>query len=249
MNSEYSANRLKITPNMRWTVELTDVIKCLLVEKADPTWKEPFHSEQVSALFRFLQGLLLVMAHYQDLSKALMDIIDLLVTEEKCLGYSENMPSVSFSDKFLAPHDWVGPGNVLHALFNWTSRDLPKATIPCGFSSQCAEVISKFTAAKPDLVDMKDGHSRTPLHYLLEGCFQDGGTELILVPTISLLATRNNVNAKDNNLVTPYTWVITAKHRREDEVQRKAALSDIEDILCRNGADIVTARDGLHVTM
>ena len=195
----------------------------LLLDKgADPTWIPEGQDE--SALYKFLQGLFLILSNGSQLSSALTDFLQLFLTE-KCLNHKEPKRTV------------------LHALLNCHWKDLPEK-VPADFSEQCHRIVSMVIEYKPNLPDVIDEHGRTPLHILAKGISKHPDAADTLLPLFPNLTTPENVNARDKNSVTPFFWILVGKGGWKYYSSTKMTFSDLEEIFLHKGADTHLARIG-----
>ena len=199
-------------PPPHWSHEMVDWLETLLKMGADPT-QIPKKCDE-SVLYIFFKRLIRIMNKFRDLTSSLMRLLPFFTTEE-CMKHCE------------------AKGTALHALLDWDETFQPDDE----YFRLCHEMISKFVSCDPSIRNKCDARQRTALHMLAKAAYQFPEKAKNFVLSFQLITNKENVNAKDEKQLTPYSWILIGKARWEDKSDKEKPFTEIEKIFFRHGAD------------
>ena len=101
----------------------------------------------------------------------------------------------------------------------------------------------------PSEIDKCDAHQGTALHLWAKAAYYYPERAENFVVWFQYLTNKENVNAKDEKHLTPYSWILIGKARWEHKSDKEKPFTEIEKIFSHYGADEQQAVQALAKVM
>ena len=101
----------------------------------------------------------------------------------------------------------------------------------------------------PSIINKFDAHQGTALHMWAKAAYHFPKEAENFAWCFQLLTNKENVNAKDEKQLTPYSWILIGKARWEHKSDKEKPFTEIEKMFSHHGADEQQAVQALAEVM